>query len=140
MPLPPLCNRCVVNSIALALTTLAANVVEGAVSVAFATEASWDGDFSLLGFGLDSFVEVLSAALVLLQLSTSVRDAASGWRTARPWSGMVPASVFAIAATDVAISMCRQASRHTLARASGSRVVVFWGCMFFSVEKRIEDI
>lgn len=41
----------------LALVTIAYNVLEGLVSVYFGTE---DNTLSLLGFGLDSFVEVIS--------------------------------------------------------------------------------
>ncbi len=41
--------------------------------MAFATEDEWDADFSLLGFGLDSFVEVLSAVLVLLRLASQAQ-------------------------------------------------------------------
>jgi hypothetical protein len=37
-------------------------------SVTMATEEAWDDDFSLLGFGVDSFVEVLSALFVLAKL------------------------------------------------------------------------
>jgi hypothetical protein len=50
-----------------------------------------------------------------------VREATSGVSTASPCRGIVPASVLAIAETDAAISMCRQASRHTAAIASRSR-------------------
>jgi divalent metal cation (Fe/Co/Zn/Cd) transporter len=42
---------------ALALITIAYNVVEGAVSVFFGLE---DGSMALFGFGVDSFVEVIS--------------------------------------------------------------------------------
>ncbi|MGO9016230.1 MAG: cation transporter [Dissulfurispiraceae bacterium] len=42
---------------ALALTTIFYNFIEGAVSVLFGVE---DGTVSLFGFGLDSFVEVIS--------------------------------------------------------------------------------
>jgi len=42
---------------ALALITIAYNIVEGAVSVIFGLE---DGSMALFGFGVDSFVEVIS--------------------------------------------------------------------------------
>jgi hypothetical protein len=64
-----------------------------------------------------------------LAIVSIVRDAASGARTANPCSGIAFASVLAIAETDAAISMCRQASRHTAAIASGCRVSVPEGGM-----------
>src|SRR5512141_2256137 len=42
---------------ALSLVTIAYNIVEGVVSVFFGLE---DGSMSLFGFGVDSFVEVVS--------------------------------------------------------------------------------
>ncbi|MBU6309049.1 MAG: hypothetical protein KJS77_04830 [Planctomycetes bacterium] len=59
-----------------------------------------------------------------LAMVSIVREAGSGMSTANPSRGMVSASVLAIAETDAAISMCRQASRHTAAMASRSRASV----------------
>jgi divalent metal cation (Fe/Co/Zn/Cd) transporter len=50
-------NKLYAAASALALVTIFYNVVEGLVSVAFGFE---DGSMSLFGFGLDSFVEVVS--------------------------------------------------------------------------------
>jgi len=52
----------------LSYATVAYNVLEGLVSVAFAV---WAGSPALLGFGVDSFVESLSGGVMI-------------WRFARP--------------------------------------------------------
>lgn len=52
---------------ALAIATIAYNVIEAAVALAAGTGAS---STALIGFGLDSVIEVLSAAVVTWQFST----------------------------------------------------------------------
>lgn len=52
-------------AVALALGTIAWNVVEGGVSVAFGLS---EESVALLGFGLDSWIEVASAGVVLWRL------------------------------------------------------------------------
>ena len=59
-PLPR--PRWVGRAQALAIATIAYNLVEGAVAMGFGIE---EGSVSLFGFGVDSLVEVASAALVL---------------------------------------------------------------------------
>jgi divalent metal cation (Fe/Co/Zn/Cd) transporter len=49
----------------LAWFTVGYNILEGLVSVAFGLK---DGSLSLFGFGLDSFIEVLSAVIILWRL------------------------------------------------------------------------
>jgi divalent metal cation (Fe/Co/Zn/Cd) transporter len=57
----------------LAIFTIAYNLVEGVVSIGFGLEEmSW----ALLGFGMDSFVEVASAGLVLWRFQGSIGRAA----------------------------------------------------------------
>lgn len=55
----------------LSLFTIIYNIIEGLVSVYFGLE---EGSISLLGFGLDSFVEVASAVIVLLKLRSCDPD------------------------------------------------------------------
>ena len=55
-------NRLVRRAIALSWFTIVYNLVEGAVSIAFGVS---DDSVSLMGFGLDSLVEVASGAVVL---------------------------------------------------------------------------
>lgn len=55
----------------LSLITIFYNIIEGMVSIYFGIE---DGSVSLLGFGLDSFVEVASAIIVLLKLRNENPD------------------------------------------------------------------
>jgi divalent metal cation (Fe/Co/Zn/Cd) transporter len=54
-----------------AVLTIGYNLVEGLVSVYFGVA---DDSVSLLGFGLDSFIEIASAAIVLLKVSTTTPD------------------------------------------------------------------
>jgi divalent metal cation (Fe/Co/Zn/Cd) transporter len=64
-------NRWVRRAQGLALFTIAYNLIEGVVSVGFGIEeASW----ALLGFGMDSFVEVGSAAFVLWRFQGTLRS------------------------------------------------------------------
>lgn len=53
-------------AIALAVLTIAWNVIEGVVAIATGVEAE---SVALVGFGLDSFVEVFAASVVLWRLS-----------------------------------------------------------------------
>ena len=56
----------------LALFTVVYNIIEGLVSIYFGVE---EESISLLGFGLDSFIEVSSAIIVLLKLRHDDPDA-----------------------------------------------------------------
>jgi divalent metal cation (Fe/Co/Zn/Cd) transporter len=53
---------------ALAYFTICYNVLEGLVSIYFGLK---DDSISLLGFGIDSFIEVASAAIVLIKLRSN---------------------------------------------------------------------
>jgi divalent metal cation (Fe/Co/Zn/Cd) transporter len=69
----------------LAKLTIAYNLVEGAVSLACGTG---DESLALLGFGVDSFIEVASATLVLWRLraeASGATVAAARERTAGMW-------------------------------------------------------
>ncbi len=55
----------------LSIFTIAYNLVEGLIAIYFGLE---DDSISLLGFGLDSFVEVASAVIVMLKLSNGQPD------------------------------------------------------------------
>jgi divalent metal cation (Fe/Co/Zn/Cd) transporter len=59
-------NRPQTTALALSYTTVAYNVLEGIVSVVFAYLA---GSPALLGFGIDSFVESLSGAVMVWRFS-----------------------------------------------------------------------
>lgn len=56
---------------ALSYITVAYNMLEGAVSVAF---AMWAGSPALLGFGIDSFVESLSGGVMIWRFSRADDD------------------------------------------------------------------
>lgn len=56
---------------ALSLFTIIYNILEGLISIYFGIE---DDSISLLGFGLDSFVEVASAIVVLIKLQNQDPD------------------------------------------------------------------
>jgi len=52
-------------ALGLAIFTIVYNVLEGVIAIFYGLE---EESISLLGFGLDSFIEVFSAIIVLLQL------------------------------------------------------------------------
>ena len=58
-------------AVKLSVFTIIYNLIEGAVSVYFGIEKD---SISLLGFGLDSFVEVASAIIVLIKLKATNPD------------------------------------------------------------------
>src|SRR4051812_9893790 len=70
------CSSCVVaptyrvSALVLAIVSVAYNVLEGLISVAFAMSA---GSPALLGFGIDSFVESLSGLVMLWRFSRTER-------------------------------------------------------------------
>ena len=74
-------------------------------SVTLATEEAWDGDFSLLGFGVDSFVEVFSALFALVKLRTLQRASVPG-------TGGSPTT------------SCRLKDRHALFAIAGALLVL----------------
>eukprot|EP00300_Choanocystis_sp_HF-7_P016002 c19263_g1_i2.p1 GENE.c19263_g1_i2~~c19263_g1_i2.p1 ORF type:complete len:708 (+),score=134.21 c19263_g1_i2:248-2371(+) len=61
------------RAVALSIFTVLWNICEGAVSISFATD---DESISLLGFGIDAIVEVVSALLVLHRLFLDKRSRA----------------------------------------------------------------
>lgn len=66
-------NRLYAFASALALFTIAYNVIEGVVSVLFGLE---DGSMALFGFGVDSFVEVVSG-IGIWQMVRRIRNSGS---------------------------------------------------------------
>ena len=92
----------------MAAGTIAYNLGEGFASVWFSTDEEWDQDISLLGFGLDSFIEVLSACFVLLRLCRgrmgTPEDHAGSRRMAWERQSMVGISVLLLALGVSAVS------------------------------------
>jgi divalent metal cation (Fe/Co/Zn/Cd) transporter len=80
----------------LAYLTIGWNVVEGIVSVAFALAA---GSIALLGFGIDSFVETTSGAIILWRLRAEkhARDREAVERLDRRAHKLVGLSLFLLA-------------------------------------------
>lgn len=68
------------RGIRLEYFTIGYNVAEAAVAVGAGLAA---GSVALMGFGLDSFIEVAAGAAVLWRLKAETRDAAGGVSTAR---------------------------------------------------------
>lgn len=98
-------HKWLVLAYCLAAGTIVYNIVEGIVSVTLATEEAWDGDFSLLGFGVDSFVEVFSALFAVAKLRTLQRASVPG-------TGGSPTT------------SCRLKDRHALFAIAGALLVL----------------
>lgn len=82
-------------AIGLAVVTIAYNVVEGVVAVVAGAAA---GAVSLVGFGLDSGIEVVSATVVLVRLTADLRGAAPDERKERVALRIVAVTFFLLAA------------------------------------------
>lgn len=64
-------NSLIKTARSLAIFTIIYNVIEGMVSIYYGID---DDSISLLGFGLDSFIEVASAVIVLIKLNKTNPD------------------------------------------------------------------
>jgi divalent metal cation (Fe/Co/Zn/Cd) transporter len=77
------------RALALARLTVGWNVVEGAVSIAFGIQ---EGSVALLGFGVDAWVEVASAGVVLWKLTRApgcATERRAQERRATRWIGVL---------------------------------------------------
>lgn len=104
MPTPPTLDRAEVDRLTrrgrrLAQITVAYNVVEGLVAIAAGASA---GLVSLLGFGLDSGIESVTAVLVAIRLAARLRDAEPDETSERRTLRVVALLFFALAAYVVA--------------------------------------
>lgn len=88
------------RGLALALVTIAYNVVEGVVAVSF----GWSEEsLSLFGFGLDAFVEMGAAAIVLSRLSSELLGGAGLSRLAEKRASRTIGLLLSVLAVGVAI-------------------------------------
>jgi divalent metal cation (Fe/Co/Zn/Cd) transporter len=83
------------RAVALGVVTIAYNVLEGIVAVAAGIAA---GAVSLIGFGLDSGIEVISAAVVVTRLTAGLRGAEPDERKEKLALRIVAVTFFALAA------------------------------------------
>lgn len=81
-------------AVALAWFTIIYNVVEGVVAIAAGASA---GAVSLLGFGLDSVIEVVTASVVLIRLRSELRGAEPDERKERIALRVIAVTFFALA-------------------------------------------
>ena len=82
-------------AVALAWFTIAYNIVEGVVAVWAGAEAR---AISLIGFGVDSGIEVAAAAVVLVRLTTALRGAEPDERKERIALRIIAVTFFLLAA------------------------------------------
>jgi divalent metal cation (Fe/Co/Zn/Cd) transporter len=104
VPTPPTLDRAEVDRLTrrgrrLAQITVAYNVVEGLVAIAAGASA---GLVSLLGFGLDSGIESVTAVLVAIRLAARLRHAEPDETSERRTLRVVAILFFALAAYVVA--------------------------------------
>lgn len=83
------------RALGLAIFTVAYNLVEGVVAI---VGASLAGSRALLGFGVDSFVESLSAAVVIWRLRAEQRDPARAADVERRALRLIAIAFFALGA------------------------------------------
>lgn len=82
--------------------TIAYNLIEGVIAVAAGITA---GAVSLLGFGLDSGIEVISAIVVVTRLVSEIRSATPDERTEKIALRIVAVTFFALAAYLVVVGI-----------------------------------
>ena len=113
-------DRHLQDALRLGWFTVSWNVLEGVVAIAAATLA---GSRALLGFGLDSFVESLSASVLIWRLRVERRDAERAGAVERQAVRAIGITFFVLAAF-VAVEAARALATRTEPDASAAGIAI----------------